>query len=361
VRRSCHAGDLIQLLHLIGKRGEQLLDPAGQLIGLGAERVDAVQHHPQQVAVVGAEVPGDRLLQDAQLGAHPALRQLREHLRVALPGDQRLQHLATRHPEHVADHCRQFDLGVFQQLLHTLLLPSPLMDKGAPVAGEVPQLWLPRRRHQPWPQHAPLGQLGQPDGVLLVRLRPARHVLDLAGVHQPARTRLLQQIERRLPVGGRRLHHHPGHPQAVKPVRQAQQRPGRGGEGANLLTAPAWLRIVRHPDTRHQHRLADIQRGHPLHQLGRLLADLLHVIVLSGYGRDSEGGPPAGTNRDITRRNRVLNGNNAGPLAMVPCVRLCYGLTGTKHHRRRRATQPDFHASRASPQGHSRLCCVWSG
>jgi hypothetical protein len=35
---------------------------------------------------------------------------------------------------------------------------------------------------------------------------------------------------------------------------------------------------------------------------------------------------------------------------MVPCVRLCYGLTGTKHHRRRRATQPDFHAGRASPQ-----------
>ena len=45
---------------------------------------------------------------------------------------------------------------------------------------------------------------------------------------------------------------------------------------------------------------------------------------------------------------------------MVPCVRLCYGLTGTKHHRRRRATQPDFHAGRASPQGHSRLCCIWS-
>ena len=43
---------------------------------------------------------------------------------------------------------------------------------------------------------------------------------------------------------------------------------------------------------------------------------------------------------------------------MVPCVRLCYGLTGTKHHRRRRATQPDFHAGRASPQGHSRLCCA---
>jgi hypothetical protein len=276
--------------------------------------------------VVGAEVPGERLLQDAQRGAHPALGRLGEHLRVALPGDQRLQHLPTRHPEHVADHGRQFDLGVFQQLLHTLVLASPLMDKGAPVAGEVPQLPLPRRRHQAWPQHAPLGQLGQPDGVLCVRLRPARHVLDLAGVHQPARTRLLQQRERRLPVGGRRLHHHQGHAQAVKPVRQAQQRPGRGGEGAKLLTAPAWLGIVRHPDTRHQHRLADIQRGHPLHQLGRLLADLLHVIVRSGYDRDSEGGPPAGTNRDITRRNRVLKATMQDPWQWFPASDSVTGL-----------------------------------
>jgi hypothetical protein len=85
-----HAGDLIQLGHLVGKRGEQLLDPAGQLVDLGAERVDAAGHHPHQVAVVGTEVPGERLRQDAELGAHPPLCQLREHLRVALAGDERL-------------------------------------------------------------------------------------------------------------------------------------------------------------------------------------------------------------------------------------------------------------------------------
>ena len=36
------------------------------------------------------------------------------------------------------------------------------------------------------PQHPPLGQLGQPDRIQLVRLRPAGDVLDVAGVDHPA-------------------------------------------------------------------------------------------------------------------------------------------------------------------------------
>ena len=40
------AGDVVQLRHLVGARGDQLLDPSRQLADLAAERVDAVQHHP---------------------------------------------------------------------------------------------------------------------------------------------------------------------------------------------------------------------------------------------------------------------------------------------------------------------------
>jgi hypothetical protein len=92
-----HAGDFIQLRHLGANGASSSVDPAGQLLDLGAERVDAAGqlldlgaervdaagHHLEQVAVVGAEVPGERLLQVADLEAHPSLCQLREDLRVA--------------------------------------------------------------------------------------------------------------------------------------------------------------------------------------------------------------------------------------------------------------------------------------
>jgi hypothetical protein len=98
------AGNLIQLGHLARERGDRLVDPAGQLLDLGAERIDPVQHHPQQVAVMVAEVPGQRLPQNAGLAAHGAAGQLRKRGRVALPGDQRLQHRPAGDTEDVADH-----------------------------------------------------------------------------------------------------------------------------------------------------------------------------------------------------------------------------------------------------------------
>ena len=54
------AGDLIKLGHLTRERGQALVDPLGQRVNLGGDRVDAVAHHPQQVPVMVAEVPGQR-------------------------------------------------------------------------------------------------------------------------------------------------------------------------------------------------------------------------------------------------------------------------------------------------------------
>src|SRR5215469_12671905 len=67
-----------------------LLDPPGQRLDLGGQRIGAVEHHAQQVAVVVAEMPGQRLDQDALLAAHGGAGQVGQHVRVALPGDQRL-------------------------------------------------------------------------------------------------------------------------------------------------------------------------------------------------------------------------------------------------------------------------------
>jgi hypothetical protein len=79
------AGDLIQLGHLAGERGDRFLDPPGQRLDLGAQPIDAVEHHAQQVAVMVAEVPGQRLLQDADLLAHGAAGHPGQHVGVTLP------------------------------------------------------------------------------------------------------------------------------------------------------------------------------------------------------------------------------------------------------------------------------------
>jgi hypothetical protein len=93
------AGDFIELGDLVRERGDCLAGPGGELLNLGGESIDAVQHHGPQVAVVVAEMPGERLGQDAHLAAHAATGQLRERAGVTLPGDQRFQHRPARHPE----------------------------------------------------------------------------------------------------------------------------------------------------------------------------------------------------------------------------------------------------------------------
>jgi hypothetical protein len=184
-------------------------------------------------------------------------------------------------------------------------------------------------------------------------------MLDLAGVHQPARTLLLQQVKRRLPVRRRGRHHHPGHTQAVQPVRQLPPatwswwRRCAPADGAG----PAWHRgaPARTPPAspcRYRAR----PPAPPARRAPRVTSSM--ALVPSGVDQIPKAGrpqEPTGTQRGASR---VRNGNNQGPLATAPGVRHCYGLIGTKHHRRRRATHPNVHACRASPQGHLRHCCI---
>jgi len=39
------AGDLIELGHLVCERGDHFIDPLGQRLGLGGQRIHAVEHH----------------------------------------------------------------------------------------------------------------------------------------------------------------------------------------------------------------------------------------------------------------------------------------------------------------------------
>jgi hypothetical protein len=319
------AGDLIQLRHLGGERGDRFFDPGGERIDLGGERVGAVEHHAQQERVVVGEVPGQRLLQDAHLGAHLLAGEVGERARVALPSNERSEHVPPGGPEDVADHTGQFHLGVFQQFLGALLLPGPLLDQGAAVAGQVPQLPLRPAGDEAGPEHAALGELAQPDRVDLVGFGPARDVLDVAGVDHPALDVVFEQVERRLPVCAGGLHHHPGDPLADQPVPQLQQRRGHRRAGADLLAARSWPGLVRHPHARRQRRLADIERRDPFHQLGRLIGDFLHDMVLSV--RADSRRLPAEAQGGVQRRNRVLRATMQDPCGRLPASRLLCGLS----------------------------------
>ena len=101
---SADTGILIQLGHLVRERGDRLIDPPGQRLDLGSQGIDAVKHHPQQVAVVVAELPRQRLLQDADLAAHRPAGQPGQHMGVSLPGDERFEHVPAGGAEAAADH-----------------------------------------------------------------------------------------------------------------------------------------------------------------------------------------------------------------------------------------------------------------
>jgi hypothetical protein len=163
--------------------------------------------------VVVGEVAGERLLQQADLGSHAAPGQLRQHLRVTLAGDQRGQHVASGHAEDVRGDHAEFDLRVFEELLHPLLLRRADPDQVGPVAGQIPQHADRRRWDEAGADHLPLGDLAQPHRVELVGLGASRQVFDIFGVDQPGVEAVgLQQIEHRLPVIRGCLHDHSADP-----------------------------------------------------------------------------------------------------------------------------------------------------
>src|SRR6266542_3745107 len=87
-------------------------------------------------------------------------------------------------------------IRAFQQLLEPLDVPGPVPGQVDPQPGVVAQLADLGWGNKAGPQHAPLGQLGQPDRIELVGLGPARDVLDLPSVDQlHAQAPRLQQVQ----------------------------------------------------------------------------------------------------------------------------------------------------------------------
>jgi hypothetical protein len=148
-RPDAEAGDAVELGDLPLVRLAQDGDPLVQHADLGGELVDVVQHHLQDEGVVGGEeraVQG--LPQLGDLPPHPGPRLLREGFGVALAGDDGAQHVAAGDAMDVADHARQLQVRVLQQLLAALLLRGAHLDQLAAVAGVRAQPADLLRRHE---------------------------------------------------------------------------------------------------------------------------------------------------------------------------------------------------------------------
>ena len=69
-----------------------------------------------------------------------AFGQLGEHLRVTFASDQRGQHRSAGGPEQVRDDRGDLDQGVFEDLLHPLLVPGALGGQYCPQPGQRAQV-----------------------------------------------------------------------------------------------------------------------------------------------------------------------------------------------------------------------------
>ena len=250
-----------------GSSAMQFFDARREGVDLGAQRVDLAQQHPRQLGVMLIEATVERGDQLRALGLHPPAGQLGQPARVALPGDQGLDHVPRRQRVQRRGHRRHLDQRVLKQLLQPLPVAGAFAGQIHPQPGVVAQPPDRGRGHERRPQQALLGQLGQPDSVEFVGLGPARHILHIAGVDQLHRQpRRLQQVVPDPPVVRGGLDGDLLDAQLDQLL--AQLGDGAGARGHVPHPAKPATRLAGQPHAHLARRLGHIDRGDPLdHQL----------------------------------------------------------------------------------------------
>ena len=156
--------------------------------------------NPGQERMMVGEPTGQRLGQRRDLGAQPAFGQIGQCGGVVVPGDQRLQHGASRHAEDVGGDRRQLDPGVFEQLLQPLYLTGAFPGDRSARPSQITKLPDRLGWHERGPHQTVRAELGQPGRVGDIGLA-AREVFHVPRIDQQhIEPRVLQQVVERLPV-----------------------------------------------------------------------------------------------------------------------------------------------------------------
>jgi hypothetical protein len=170
----------------------------------------------------------------------------------------------------------------------------------------------------------------------------------MLGIQQPALKPFgFKQVKHRLPVIGCGLHRHQRDALAAQMVRQLQQRPGRRAVLAYLLAPPVGLVFMRNPDTGHQARLGDIERGHALKPT-EPARRCRPTKGLPLHDQENEWRSPAGDSTGKkSRRTRVLKATMRGPSKRLPASDC--NAASTRHQVP--ATSTGDHPRFSRPQG----------
>ena len=132
-----------------------------------------------------------------------------------------MQDHARGFPPNVADHITQFQLGIFQCLLHPLDLSGLLLGQADPSARQVTQLALWTGRDETGFEQTVLQQVGNPLGIFDIGLAPGDR-FDLLRIDHEHFKVACQQIKHRFPIHSRGLEGDMRTALLFEPIRELQ-------------------------------------------------------------------------------------------------------------------------------------------
>jgi len=176
--------------------------------------------HPEQQALVLGEraVKGEG--EPVDLAPQPPLGEVGHGGRGGAALSQGALHQHAGHAKHVAHHAHKLDAGTFEQLERAVAFRGHGADQGFAMAHQLAQhpdrrQWHEARAHQPTAD-----QVGDPLGVLHVRLASG-HVTHVRGIADDDGEVTFQGSMHRLPVNTRALHADVGDTQGFRIKRRA--------------------------------------------------------------------------------------------------------------------------------------------